>query len=277
VRNRDVLRQARLIRALAGVPGVRVPEVIAEQDGAPPLFVMEFVEGQAYEPKWDAEAAPPTPEVVTVRGLAAATMLAHMHALTPASLGLGDESALSLAEEVARWGRLFETVGDDLRGDERRLLEALSAHFPAPVAPRITHGDYRLGNLQFAGDRLMAIIDWELWSVGDPRTDLAWLVVFSDPVMERAVERDAANRAAAAAMPSGQALVDAYSRVRPGLGSAADRRWFVAAGYYKLASALAALAKRNRLATDPDPTLERAAETLAPTIQRGLEVLRTRV
>jgi hypothetical protein len=59
--------------------------------------------------------------------------------------------------------------------------------------------------------------------------------------------------------------------VRP--ASSADLDWFVACGYYKLASTMAALAKRNRRAPDPDPTLERAAQTLAPTIARGLEVL----
>jgi len=271
VRNRDVLRQARLLRALADVPGVRVPEVLGEQDGSPPLFVMEFVAGETYEPKWDAAAAPPEPEVVWRRASGAATMLAHLHAPVPASVGLGVEPELSVSQELERWGRLFETVSDDLRGDERRLLQALEAKLPAAVAPRITHGDYRLGNLLFAGDQLRAVIDWELWSVGDPRTDLAWLVVFCDPVLERATGRDAANQAAAIAMPPGDALVAAYEAVRP--NSSSELNWFVASGYYKLASTLSALAKRNRRSSQPDPTLERAAQTLAPTIERGLQVL----
>lgn len=274
VRNRDVLRQARLLRALADVPGVRVPKVLGEQDGSPPLFVMEFVAGESYEPKWDATAAPPGPETVRRRAVAAATMLAHLHAPLPASAGLGGEPELSAGQELERWGRLFETVGDDLRGDERRLLQALEARLPAAVEPRITHGDYRLGNLQFAADQLRAIIDWELWAVGDPRTDLGWLVVFADPVLERATGRDAANQAAASAMPAGDVLVAAYEAVRP--SSSSELNWFVAAGYYKLASTLSALAKRNRRSPPPDPTLERAAQTLAPTIERGLQVLGVR-
>ncbi len=271
VRNRDVLRQARVMRALNRVAGVRVPEVLAAQDGQPPFFVMEFVAGESYEPQWDAAASPPAPEVVTRRALAATTMLAHMHAPTPASIGLGGEPALALSDELERWARLFATVDEDLRGDERALYEALSRRLPAPVVPRVTHGDYRLGNLQFAGDDLQAIIDWELWSIGDPRTDLAWLVVFADPVLERAVDRDPANQAAAAAMPGRDDLVAAYEQVLPGSGS--DLDWFVAYGYYKLASTMSALAKRNRRAADPDPTLERAAQTLAPTVERGREVL----
>lgn len=271
VRNRDVLRQARLMRALDAVPGVRVPEILAEQDGSPPLFVMELVAGDAYEPQWDAATTPPPPDVVERRVLAAATMLGHMHVPAPASVGLGAEPMLTADAELERWGRLFGTVGDDLRGEERRLYEALRQRWPEPVAPRIIHGDYRLGNLQFADDSLRAIIDWELWSVGDPRFDLAWLVVFGDPVIERATGRDAANRAAGAAMPSADAVVGAYEQVRPHASRELD--WFIAAGYYKLASTMSALAKRNRRAPDPDPTLERAAQTLAPAIERGLEVL----
>jgi aminoglycoside phosphotransferase (APT) family kinase protein len=136
---------------------------------------------------------------------------------------------------------------------------------------RVTHGDYRLGNLQFAGTEIRAIIDWELWALGDPRHDLAWLAMFCDPVMERAIGRDPANEAAGAAMPPPQMVLDTYERIRP--GHRADIDWFLAAAYYKLGAALAALAKRNRRAGGPDPGLERAAQTLPPTIQRGLDLL----
>jgi aminoglycoside phosphotransferase (APT) family kinase protein len=271
VRNRDVLRQARILRALHASPGVNVPRVLGQQDGSPPLFVMEFVAGESYEPKWDAATRPPPPEAIAPRVAAAATMLAHMHEPSVEALGLTDEPLLSPRDEVDRWARLFETVGDDLRGDEQILYRALAARTPQPLPARVTHGDYRLGNLQFAGTEIKGVIDWELWALGDPRWDAAWLAMFCDPVMERATNRDPANEAAGAAMPSPQAVLDTYERIRPGHQLAID--WFLSAAYYKLASALAALAKRNRRAGGPDPTLERAAQTLAPTIQRGLDLL----
>jgi aminoglycoside phosphotransferase (APT) family kinase protein len=165
VRNRDVLRQARVMRAVHDAPGVRVPAVLLEDGGSPPYFVMEFVEGEAYEPKWSISHLPPTPKLVDRRARAAATMLARLQDVEPAAAGLTDEPALTLADELERWTRLFATAGDDLRGDELSLARALAARIPAPAAPRILHGDYRLGNMQFAGDRLTAIIDWELWSV----------------------------------------------------------------------------------------------------------------
>jgi aminoglycoside phosphotransferase (APT) family kinase protein len=269
VRNRDVLRQARVLRALAGVPGVAVPAVLAEDDGAPPLFVMTHVDGEAHEPRWDAAEAAPAPATVRERVLAAATTLAHLHTPGPAELGLGEsEQSLTPAEELERWGKLFATAGDDLRGEERRLYEALAARAPDPVPARVTHGDYRLGNLLFVQAQLTAIIDWELWALGDPRTDLAWLIMFCDPAIER---RPPGETASPGSLPSPVDVVSAYEDVRPGTPLELD--WFTAYAHYKLASTMSVLAKRNRRATEPDPTLERAAQTLPVAVDQGLQLL----
>jgi aminoglycoside phosphotransferase (APT) family kinase protein len=272
VRNRDVLRQARVLRALHEAPGVPVPEVLLTDDGSPPLFVMAFVDGESYEPKWDHADAPPAAAVVAARARAAARMLARLQALVPAERGLRDEPALSAAQELERWRRLFATAGDDLRGDEESLARALSARFPAAAAARILHGDYRLGNVQFQGKRPAAIIDWEIWSVGDPRNDLAWLLTFAEPVAQRVARRDAANRAAAEAMPGRDDLLAEY--LRAGGGDApADLGWFEALCCYKLAATMAVLAKRNRRLPRPDPGLELVAATTPPMIAHGLELV----
>jgi aminoglycoside phosphotransferase (APT) family kinase protein len=277
VRNRDVLRQARVMRAVHDAPGVRVPAVLLEDGGSPPFFVMEFVEGEAYEPKWNVSERPPTPELVDRRARAAAMMLARLQEIEPAAAGLADEPALTLAQELERWTRLFATAGDDLRGDELSLQAALAARIPAPVAPRVLHGDYRLGNMQFAGDRLAAIIDWELWSLGDPRTDLAWLLAFTDPVLRRVAKRDDANQAAADAMPGRDELLGEYlhaSGAGAGAGEPANLSWFLAFCFYKLGATMSVLVKRNRRLPEPDPGLELAATTLAPMLAHGLEIIR---
>ncbi|MGI8507365.1 MAG: phosphotransferase family protein [Solirubrobacteraceae bacterium] len=274
VRNRDVLRQSRVMRALASSSGVRVPEVLLEDPGSPPecppLFVMEFVVGESYEPRWDSSPSPPAPAVVVARALAAASMLARLHRPAPQRVGLAAEPALSLAQELERWARLFATAGHDLRGDEEELHRALEAGIPAAVEPRILHGDYRLGNMQFEGERLAAIIDWEIWSVGDPRTDLAWLLMFSDPALQRLQRRDGANQTAADAMPAHDRLLAEYASA--GGIEAHDLAWFQAFVQYKLASTMSVLAKRNRRLADPDPGLELVAATLPRAIERGLEL-----
>jgi aminoglycoside phosphotransferase (APT) family kinase protein len=275
VRNRDVLRQARVIAAVHNAPGVLVPEVLVSDAGSPPFFVMAFVPGESYEPKWDVSDSPPRPAVVRARARAAARMLAHLQAIEPAAVGITD-APLTPAQEVQRWAALFATAGDDLRGNESQLRDALSARPPAPAPPRILHGDYRLGNIQFDAERPAAVIDWEIWSVGDPRADVAWLLAFTDPVQRRVATRDPANQAAADAMPAASELLAEYMDQAGLAGLAGDARdldWFLAFSYYKLGAAMSVLCKRNRRLPEPDPSLELAARTLPPTLARGLELL----
>ena len=272
VRNRDVLRQARVIRAVHDAEGVRVPEVLLQDDGSPPFFVMGFVAGEAYEPKWDVSDRPPAPELVRARAHAAARMLAALQAVDPAGVGLSAETVLSPAEELDRWGRLYATAGEDLRGDELSLLRALAARIPQALPARILHGDYRLGNMQFDGERLAAIIDWELWSLGDPRHDLAWLMAFADPIQQRVARRDDANQAAADAMPTPRELLSEFLAAA-GAEEPPDLNWFTGLCYYKLGATMSVLAKRNRRQPDPDPGLERIARTTPPMIERALALL----
>ena len=91
VRNRDVARQARLMRALDGAPGVRVPSIFFEDDGDPPevspFHAMNVVAGECLEPILQA----PPPEVLPVvpdRAFAAAAMLAALHRVDPVKVGL---------------------------------------------------------------------------------------------------------------------------------------------------------------------------------------------
>jgi len=271
VRNRDVLRQARVLKALAGAEGVRVPEVLIEDAGSPPFFVMSFVEGESYEPMLDSASDPPSPEVVARRAHAAARMLARMHDVEPARVGLADEPVLSPVDELDRWVQLYATVPEDLQHAQDDLRRRLVETAPRPHAARILHGDFRMGNMQFAGDRVAAIIDWEIWSVGDPRHDLAWLLTYVDPIQRFSDDRGEANVRAGAGMPSAEDLLQTYLRERPTDVFALP--WFLAYARYKMASTTAALAKRNRRRPDPGPELELAASCLPDVIGRGLELL----
>lgn len=275
VRNRDVLRQARVMSAIHGAAGVQVPAVLARDAAPPPFFVMEFVDGEAYEPRWDESVSPPGAAVIDRRARAAARMLARLQAIDPATADLGDEPVLLPADELDRWARLYATAGDELRGDETRLRDALAASSPdrAQRGPAILHGDYRLGNMQFADERLAALIDWEIWSLGDPRHDLAWLLLFCDPVMQRAAHRNAANLAAAGGMPSAEELLAEYLREAGAGAPPPDLNWFRALAHYKLGATMSVLAKRNRRLADPDPGLELTAATTPESLQRGLELL----
>ncbi len=97
VRNRDVARQARLMRALAGAPGVRVPTVYFEDDGAPPevspFHAMNVVPGECLEPIL-TEVPPDRLPLIPERAFGAARMLAALHRVEPDAVGPRSGEAL---------------------------------------------------------------------------------------------------------------------------------------------------------------------------------------
>ncbi|WP_068395949.1 phosphotransferase family protein [Kribbia dieselivorans] len=274
VRNRDVLRQARLMRALGSATDLRLPEVLLEEDGDPPLFVMTRLVGDSYEPLTDVAADPPSPAVVRERAFAAAGALAAMQAVLPEELGLGDEPVLTPADELAKWAALFDTVDDDICPTQNGLRARLESATPELGGAVVTHGDFRLGNMIFEGSDLSGVIDWEIWGVGDQRHDVAWLVMHADPVHRFHDTRPEADVVAGRAMPSPAEMLDAIvaatgrgSELLPNLG------WFLALNQYKVASTVGVLAKRNRRAPHPRPDLVAAAQTLSVVVERGHDLL----
>jgi aminoglycoside phosphotransferase (APT) family kinase protein len=269
VRNRDVLRQARLLGALASVPGVRVPALLLEDAGQPPqippLFGMSFVEGECFEPIMD-EGVLPAPAQIRGRALAAARMLARLHTAHPQDLGLADEPEVRLAEDLERWVRIFDSVDASLQGNYRECAAALRAALPAALPSAVVHGEFRLGNTLCAGGELLAVIDWELWCRGDPRIDLAWFLQFAD-----AASTPSAIRAEAPGMPAPGELLAEYARARG--EPLADLVWFHAHARFKQAAITALQCKLNRKRAIPDPVQEANARLIPRFFARVFEFL----
>ncbi|GAA1530236.1 phosphotransferase family protein [Nocardioides humi] len=285
VRNRDVLRQAQALRALRRLPGFPVPEVLFEDAGdppeVPPLFAMSLCPGESYEPLLDVSAAPPEADVVAERMRVAARALARLQSVGPARIGLGGEPVSAVDEELERWRRLLETVDDDIAPGHEKLYRRLADRVPSGVPPRLLHGDYRLANMLFEGAGLTAVIDWEIWSVGDPRADLAWLLMHLAPAHVFHEDRPAGDRAAGAALPTREELWGEYAEARRAAGAdaaeiaatAADLEWFLGVCYYKTASTIAVIWKRERRLDRPDPKLVVAAQHLDEVLAAGHAVL----
>ena len=241
VRNRDVLRQARVLRLLQDTP-VPVPHVVWEDPGAPPevppLFVMAHVEGSSLEPLFDE--GDDDPNVVADRMLDAARVLRALHEVAPPA----GEPVTSLDDEVGRWTRLLETVDQALVPGWSAVAERLLATQPAAVAPSIVHGDFRLGNCLSVGPEVAAVIDWEIWSVGDPRVDLGWFLLQADPDTYRRGTRYAGL------LPSPADLLTAY-------GAVEGAEWFVRLASFKSAATWSLIVKH-------DPTRARDIAPLLP-------------
>lgn len=272
VRNRDVLRQAHVLDRLAGLDGFPVPAVLLRDAGrppeVPPMFAMELRPGQSYEPLLDVSDDPPGAEDVVAREHAAARALARLQSRPPAELGLGSVPVDPVVAELERWVRLFETVDDDIAVGHQALAARLAARVPGPAAPVVVHGDYRAANMLFVGPRLEAVIDWEIWSVGDPRLDLAWLLMHAAPSHVFHPDRSPADREAGRLMPSAEDLLATYvaAAQRPVTD---DLAWFLAVGHFKVAATVAVIWKRERRRGDPDPKLAHAADGLGAVLAAG--------
>jgi aminoglycoside phosphotransferase (APT) family kinase protein len=247
VRNRDVLRQGTVMRALAGHKGVTVPEVLFEDAGAPPevspFLAMNLVPGECLEPILAASPDPARFGDFRERAFGAARVLAAMHALDPAAIGLGDQPVVSVKAEIDRWTRAYETSPPHLQFNYPEVAEALYASIPAAARPVVNHGDYRLGNTLCVGDRLTAVIDWEIWSVGDPRVDLTWFTFFCDDGGHPSKASDDPS-----GMPSGAEALAAY--IEAGGEHYPDLAWFEALTYFKEASLTSLLIKRAEKSGD---------------------------
>jgi len=178
----DMAREYRVMAALQGtdVPVPRTFGLCADDEvlGAP-FYVMQRVEGRPY--RFVREIEPLGPERTRAISQALVDALAHLHAVDPASVGLGDFGRPEgfLSRQVDRWKKQLDAshTRDLPLVDE--LYARLSADVPAPSATGIVHGDFRLDNvLVDDGDRMAAIIDWEMATLGDPLTDLALMLVY---------------------------------------------------------------------------------------------------
>lgn len=271
VRNRDVLRQARLLRAVQGARRPLAPDVLFSDPGDPPeispFMAMNLVPGECVEPVLSSDAErPPVPQV-RARFFDAVRVLATLHGIVPAEAGLGDEPAVGLGDEVDRWTRAFATLPPELAGDYERAAKALRASMPAALAPVVNHGDFRLGNALCTGDAINAVIDWEIWSVGDPRVDLAWMSFFTDGAGHPAVAPGTV-----AGTPTARELVRAYEnatgRPVPELG------WFDALTRYKEAGITGLLLKRAmKLGRPVKESMERMRPELPRMVQDTIRMV----
>jgi aminoglycoside phosphotransferase (APT) family kinase protein len=249
VRNRDVLRQARLMKSLAWHSSVPVPSVLFESEGdppeVPPLFGMSLAPGEALEPNTEDDAAlVPGPLIVRSRALAAAKVLAQLHSV-PLTAGLESEGpAVEIRDEITKWRKALSTVDPDLTPGFESTGDRLLQTAPTDRDPTLVHGDYRLGNILFDGPVMTAVIDWEIWGRADPRIDLGWFLMTAEPDVHPAAVRDCPG------MPTPGELLDAYMAESGAEIESMD--WFRAFTLYKYAAIVGLIVKHRRKAGGPD-------------------------
>ncbi|MBC7402506.1 MAG: phosphotransferase family protein [Microbacteriaceae bacterium] len=283
----DMAREFRVISALGG-GSVPVPQALLYRDDTDgtagvgtPFYLMGFVDGQVLSSP--AANSPFSPAQLRTLSLDLVEILAELHSIDPASVGLEDfgRAAGYLERQVRRWGEQY----DKSRNRELPQLDALQAalreNVPITVSSSLVHGDFRLDNAIVRVDadgrpRIAAILDWEMATIGDSFTDLGLLGLYWDI---RRISQQAAAVAAsavdpAAGYPSFAELLDAYAGAR---GTAVpELSWYLAFAAYKLAIILEGIHLRFQAGETIGPGFDTIGGLVTPLAQAGLRSLAER-
>ncbi|WP_273429146.1 phosphotransferase [Marinobacter sp.] len=174
-----VEREYKVIRALADNTSVPVPKarVLCEDSEVigTPFYVMDFMGGRivshsALRALDKAERRPAHHSAIDT--------LAALHSVDVNAVGLGDFGRPEgyVARQVARWTKQYLASKTDDLPEMDKLIKWLPENLPSTDECAIAHGDYRFGNLMLAPDspQVIAILDWELSTLGHPLADLAY-------------------------------------------------------------------------------------------------------
>jgi aminoglycoside phosphotransferase (APT) family kinase protein len=272
----DMAREYRVVAALADTPVPVAGAVTLRNDDSvlgAPFQMVEHVEGRVVRSAAELDALG---DQQAIDGCVDALIqvLADLHAVDPAAVGLGDFGKPDgyLERQVRRWGSQWEHVrlDDDPRdADVQRLRAALAGAIPQQGRASIVHGDYRIDNtiLDAADPTVVrAVLDWELSTLGDPLSDAALMCVYRNPTFDRILDMDAAWTSPR--LPSADELAQRYAQ-RSGR-ALAHWEFYMSLAYFKLAIIAAGIDFRARMGGDTDSVV---GQTVAPLIAAGLDAL----
>lgn len=232
----DMLREASVVRAVRAAGGP-APEVVAVCDDPAVLgagfYVMRRVPGVILR-----ERLPPglvfDPPTAARASEALVDAFVRLHNLpVSAFAGLGKPEGY-IRRQVEGWTKRYQGAKTDELPAVDRLAERLLASLPDEVGPTLLHNDYKFDNvvLSPALDEVLAVLDWEMATVGDPRMDLgtllAWWVQADDPAGLHALRLGPTNE------PGSLTRGEIVARYAAGRGiDAPEMSWFYAFGMFK--------------------------------------------
>lgn len=272
----DMGREARVQAALAGSP-VPVPRILvlgqardADTGIDTDFYIMEFIPGRTLSTRRDNAALAPGEARAISNSLA--RVLADLHSVDPMECGLGDLGRPDgfLERQVRRWrAQRAASTSREIPGFD--TLESLLVDPPASH-PAIVHGDYKLNNVLIAPDspNVVAVLDWEMATLGDRFADLALLGVYWELPSYSAVSREVFESAVdpAAGYPALDDLLHTYALHG---GEVPHLSWHLAFAAYKLAVINESLHYRYATGATVGEGFERIGEVTPDIVALGLD------
>jgi aminoglycoside phosphotransferase (APT) family kinase protein len=276
----DVLREARLLRALWSTPA-RVPEVLAVcEDPATigaPFYLMERIEGEVIVSS--VPAALDTPAGRRRIGEQLIDSLVEIHGVDWRAAGLegfGKPTGY-LERQLRRFGGLWELNKTREIPAVESVRGWLAEHMPSSGPATIVHGDFRLGNTLFAHEapaRLAAVLDWEMATIGDPLADIGYLCMMwteaGDPMDGLREHLGKVTRAEG--FPTRADLIARYEECSG--RSMSDIRWYTTLALWKSVVFMEGNYKRAIAGTTDDPYLRQFGEGVLELAHQAEEVAR---
>jgi aminoglycoside phosphotransferase (APT) family kinase protein len=234
-----VEREFRVLKALES-QAVPVPKVrlLCEDPGVigTPFYVMDHVEGRVL-----TEVA--LPGLSRAQRAAIyddlARVLAAIHGVNWQAIGLADfgKPERYVARQIDRWSKQYRASQTEDDPNMNRLIEWLEAHAPVADETALVHGDYRVGNviLHPTEPRIVAVLDWELSTLGHPLGDLAYACMFyrfpQDQMLSGLAGRDLADLG----IPSEREFAESYRR-HARRAPLADFEFLLAFSFFRMAA-----------------------------------------
>ena len=239
------------------------------------FFVMGYVEGRVFwEPQMPASHPAERAQVYDAMN----ATLARLHTFDPAAIGLGDygRGENYVARQVKRWSKQYRASETQKVDEMEALIAWLPQHLPPQQPARLVHGDYRLDNMILAPvtPKILAVLDWELSTLGDPLADFAYhLMQWHMPHAEAGTGSLDGRDLAALGIPSLQTYVDAYV-ARTGLDPRPYLPVYFAYNFFRLAAIMQGIAGRVRDGTATSAYAAAKAELVRPLAAKGFAFAR---
>ena len=263
-------REYRVLTALAGT-GVPVPRtyLLCEDPAVigTVFYVMEYVPGRVLT---DPRLPEQTPAERAAIFDSLNDVLARLHRVDWQGIGLGDfgKPGNYFARQIHRWTQQYRASETERIEAMERLIAWLPANIPPGDETTLVHGDYRLGNtlVHPTEPRIVAVLDWELSTLGHPLADLAYNML---PFRLRPDQFEGfAGQARPEGIPSEAEYLAAYCR-RTGRPGIPQWDWYVAFAMFRLAAIAQGIMGRVLAGTANDPTARERGQRARPLAEAG--------
>ncbi len=252
----QVDREYRVMKALE-VTDVAVPKMrhLCEDDSiiGTSFFVMDFLEGRIFR---DARLPDLQPAERSAVYDAMNDMLAKLHKVDYRAVGLESYGRPGnyYERQIKRWTKQYRDAQTELIPEMESLIERLPARIPQDDTVTIAHGDYRLENMIFHPEepRVLAILDWELSTLGHPLADLGYNCFLWHSKSESWGTLDGIDLKTSG-IPSEAEYVDAYL-ARMGQGKIDDWNFYLSFAVFRLASISQGVFRRAQMGIVPRET-----------------------